>query len=146
MLTLRSNSPEETEDIGSNLAKKLSQKLTTVAIYGDLSAGKTTFVRGFARGFGCINDVTSPTFSLLNEYNGEFYLYHFDMYRIHSLQDLISTGFFDLLGVETMIIEWSENIDEYLPQDVVKVVFEKDLLDENKRTITINYFEKNFIC
>ncbi|MDR0404914.1 MAG: tRNA (adenosine(37)-N6)-threonylcarbamoyltransferase complex ATPase subunit type 1 TsaE [Oscillospiraceae bacterium] len=138
MLTLESNSPEETENIGSEFAKKLPDRPVIIALYGDLAAGKTTFVRGFARAFNLASDVTSPTFCLLNEYEGEKNLYHFDLYRICDWYGLLSTGFFDLVGTETMIIEWSENICEYLPREAIKVKLEKDFSSENKRIITIS--------
>ena len=110
-----SNSAIETE----NLARKFASKLKgneVIAFYGDLGAGKTAFTRGVADFFGLKDEVSSPTFALVNEYSSEkVKIYHFDMYRINTLEDLESTGFFDYLGRGIILVEWSENIKEYLP-------------------------------
>ena len=105
---------------------------------GGLGAGKTAFVRGLAQGLGCSDEVSSPTFSLVHEYDGPVTLYHFDMYRIHSLDELYSTGFFDYLDCGgIMAIEWSENIAAVLEQErCIAVSIEPD--DENIRIITVN--------
>ena len=104
---------------------------------GDLGAGKTCFARGFAKGMGFEGDVNSPTFAIVNEYlGGRLPVYHFDMYRISGWEDLYSTGYFEYMesgGV--LIIEWSENIESALPDDVVTITIEK--LDEQKRKISV---------
>ena len=120
------NSPEETEELGLKLAKSLKGG-EVVAFRGGLGMGKTCFTRGLARGLGFKGDVTSPTFALINEYiGGRLPLYHFDMYRISGWEDLYSTGFF----------EWSENIENALPESTVTVTFVR--LDDNKREVTVN--------
>ena len=116
-----SNSAIETE----NLARKFASKLKgneVIAFYGDLGAGKTAFTRGVADFFGLKDEVSSPTFALVNEYSSEkAKIYHFDMYRINTLEDLESTGFFDYLGRGIILVEWSENIKEYLPEDLIEI-------------------------
>ena len=134
-MVVYSNSPKDTE----NLAKKIASLLQgneTLALYGDLGAGKTAFTRGFADFFGLKDEVSSPTFSLVNEYEGtKFKIYHFDMYRISTIEDLESTGFFDYLGKGVFIVEWSENIEKYLPSDAINISFQKT--SENSRIINV---------
>lgn len=124
--------------IGEESGKKLKQG-DVVALFGDLGAGKTAFTRGVARGLGLDCDVSSPTFSIVNEYkNDSVKLYHFDMYRVLTWDSLYSTGFFDYLDTDAiLIIEWSENIENVLPDDYIRVEIEKDSDDDNVRKITI---------
>ena len=131
------NSPEETEELGLKLAKSLKGG-EVVAFRGGLGMGKTCFTRGLARGLGFKGDVTSPTFALINEYiGGRLPLYHFDMYRITGWEDLYSTGFFDYIEQGGVIAaEWSENIENALPESTVTVTFVR--LDDNKREVTVN--------
>lgn len=131
------NSPEETEELGLKLAKSLKGG-EVVAFRGGLGMGKTCFTRGLARGLGFKGDVTSPTFALINEYiGGRLPLYHFDMYRISGWEDLYSTGFFDYIEQNGVIAaEWSENIENALPESTVTVTFVR--LGDNKREITVN--------
>ena len=116
MADFLSHSVEETEQFAQRFAGQIHPG-DVIALYGGLGMGKTAFVRGFARGLGAPpEEVSSPTFALVHEYEGRMPIYHFDMYRIHSMDDLYSTGFFDYLdsgGV--LVIEWSENITAYLP-------------------------------
>ena len=98
-----SNSAEETERLGERVASKLSGT-EVIALFGGLGMGKTAFTRGLARGMGADDIVSSPTFALVNEYRGRVPVYHFDMYRIGSFDDLYSTGFFDYLGNGIMVI------------------------------------------
>lgn len=119
------NSPEETEAIGEKLASYLMPG-TVVAFFGGLGMGKTTFTRGLAKGLGATEYVSSPTFSLVNEYGGNPPLAHFDMYRIDSWEDLFTTGFFDYIDSGYVLsVEWSENIENALPEDTVYVHFSK---------------------
>lgn len=120
MFTYYSNSPEDTEKFGGRLAEKL-KGTEVIALYGGLGMGKTAFTRGVARGLGCKDDVSSPTFALVHEYSGRCKLYHFDMYRVHSWDDLYSTGFFDYMENGVLVIEWSENIDGALPENIIKI-------------------------
>ena len=137
MIKIISESTDKTEKIGFELAQRLKYG-TVVAMFGDLGAGKTAFTRGFAKGMGINADVSSPTFALVNEYrSGKKVLYHFDMYRITSWDDLYSTGYFEFLDEgASMIIEWSENIENVLPEDSVKIHINKTEKD-NERIIEI---------
>lgn len=132
-----SRSADETEKIAKRLAKTLTGN-EIIALYGDLGAGKTAFTRGIADFFGIKNLVSSPTFSIMNEYQSDkFKIYHFDMYRVNSLDDLESTGFFDYIDNGVIIIEWSENIENDLPKGTIKIHIDKTD-DENARLIKIN--------
>ncbi len=130
------HTPEET----INAAKKLGSLLCRgdiIAYNGGLGAGKTTFTRGLSIGLGIGDSVTSPTFALVNEYRGkDITLYHFDMYRINSEEDLESTGFYDYPFDENVAaIEWSENIKEFLPVKTIYITI--NALNENEREIII---------
>ena len=129
------NSPEETEYIGAALAKVL-QPGTVLAYRGDLGAGKTAFTRGLARGLGYTDPVTSPTYTIVNEYlGGRLPLFHFDMYRLASSDDLWDIGWEDYLergGI--CAVEWSENVDDAMER-AVYVTIEK--LGGDARRITI---------
>lgn len=116
-----SHSPADTEHAGEQLAKALHPR-DVVAFFGDLGAGKTQFIRGLAQGLGITEPVSSPTFALVHAYRGRIPLYHFDMYRITSWADLESTGFFDYLDTGGICaIEWSENIENALPPNTIRV-------------------------
>ena len=129
------NSPEETERVGAALGAAL-QPGSILAYEGDLGAGKTAFTRGLARGLGATEQVTSPTYTIVNEYlSGRVPLFHFDMYRLHSADDLWDIGWEDYLergGI--CAVEWSENVREALEAPVI-VRIEK--LGEDARRITI---------
>ena len=129
------NSPAETEALGASLAAKLSPG-TVIAYRGDLGAGKTAFTRGLARGLGCDELVTSPTYTIVNEYlGGRLPLLHFDMYRLSSSEDLFDIGWEDYLergGV--CAVEWSENVPEAMA-GALTVNIEK--LGDTDRKITI---------
>jgi tRNA threonylcarbamoyladenosine biosynthesis protein TsaE len=131
-----SHSTEETESFAAALADRLRAG-DVIALYGGLGAGKTAFVRGLARGLGTTSEVSSPTFALVHEYDGRLQVAHFDMYRIHTSDDLYSTGFFDYLDSGCVcVIEWSENIEEDLPDRVLKIRITRGET-ENERTLTI---------
>ena len=129
------HSPEETEKIGEALAKSL-QPGTILAYRGDLGAGKTAFTRGLARGLGCKETVTSPTYTIVNEYlGGRLPLFHFDMYRLASSDDLWDIGWEDYLDREGVCaVEWSENVADAM-ENAITVTIEK--LGETTRQITI---------
>lgn len=123
--TFYTSAPEETEQLGAALAKELHAG-DVVALYGDLGAGKTAFVRGMASVLAPDAEVSSPTFTIAHEYDGDIPLFHFDMYRINGYDDLYNIAFFDYLdrgGI--LVIEWSENIAFALPEDTVSVRIEK---------------------
>ena len=129
------NSPAETEALGFALGKILKPG-TVIAYCGDLGAGKTAFTRGLARGLGCADLVTSPTYTIVNEYlSGRMPLFHFDMYRLRSSDDLFDIGWEDYLdrgGV--CAVEWSENVADAM-EDAITVKIEKT--GEDTRRITI---------
>lgn len=136
---LESASPDETESIAIELAKE-AKAGSIYTLSGDLGAGKTVFARGFARGLGIMSPVTSPTFTLVNEYKkGRLPLYHFDVYRLGEAEELYDTGFEDYLengGV--VLIEWAERIEELLPRPYFCISIEKDLSrGEDFRLITL---------
>ena len=134
------NSPEETEAVGIALGTILEPG-TILAYRGDLGAGKTAFTRGLARGLGCGEIVTSPTYTIVNEYlSGRIPLFHFDMYRLGSSDDLWDIGWEDYLergGV--CAVEWSENVDDAM-EDAIWVTIEKT--GEESRRITIEGGDK----
>ncbi len=129
---IKTASEQETENLGEKLAKSVKSG-DVIALFGELGAGKTAFTRGVARGLDCIDDVSSPTFALMNEYRGKLKLYHFDMYRINGFEELYCTGFFDYIEEDNVIslIEWSENIEDSLPESALKIRIEK--LNDNSR-------------
>ena len=132
-----SNSPAETEALGAALAGRLNPG-AVVAFSGDLGAGKTAFVRGMARGLGIPERVTSPTFTIVNEYEGgRLPLFHFDMYRLSSSDELFDIGWEDYLvrgGV--CAVEWSENVSDALEGDCIRVDIRRGAHD-NQRLIRI---------
>lgn len=134
-MTFLSNSPTETESIGAALGKVVPPG-TILAYRGGLGAGKTAFTRGLARGLGCTDMVTSPTYTIVNEYlTGRLPLFHFDMYRLASSDDLWDIGWEDYLergGV--CAVEWSENVADAM-EEAVFVTIEK--LDADARRITV---------
>lgn len=129
-------SPEDTENIAVSFAKTLKGG-EVIAFRGGLGMGKTCFTRGLAKGLCYTGDVTSPTFALINEYlGGRLNLYHFDMYRISTWDDLNSSGFFEYIEENGVVAaEWSENIENALPENTVYVEIKE--LDEEKREILI---------
>ena len=129
------NSPVETEAIGAALGKILPPG-SVIAYRGDLGAGKTAFTRGLARGLGCKEIVTSPTYTIVNEYlGGRIPLFHFDMYRLRSSDDLFDIGWEDYLARGGICaVEWSENVADAM-EDAVTITIEK--LGEDSRQITI---------
>lgn len=114
------DSAQETEALGARLARALGGT-EVIALFGGLGMGKTAFTRGICAGLGVLDGVSSPTFALVNEYSGRCNIYHFDMYRVNSWEDLYSTGFFDYLDSGVLVIEWSENIEAALPENAVRV-------------------------
>ena len=136
-----SHSEAETETVGERLAAVLSPG-AVVAYRGGLGMGKTAFTRGLARGLGCRGRVTSPTFTIVNEYEGRVTLFHFDMYRLPDADALFDIGWEDYLdrgGV--CAVEWSEQVTEALPPDTIRVCFARCPEADNWRTITIEGVE-----
>ena len=129
------HSERETEAAGAALAAKLPDG-AVVAMYGELGSGKTAFVRGMARGMGIGCRVTSPTFTIVNEYEGARTLIHFDMYRLGSADELWGIGWDDYLDRGAVCaVEWSENVQDAFTGNEVTVRFEKLGADERRITI-----------
>ncbi len=140
-MELVSHSPEDTARFAEDIAGRLAAG--DILLYrGDMGAGKTTFTKGLAAALDVRDVVTSPTFAIVNEYNGKFPLFHFDLYRIDNFDDLYAMGFFDYLGRNGIIAaEWSENIpglEQELSRDgrVITVIFE--ITGEFDRKITVS--------
>lgn len=143
--TIITNSFQETQKLGADFAQKIDS-VSTLALYGDLGSGKTTFVQGLALGLGIKKRIISPTFIILRSYKinppaGEQKLkmfYHVDLYRIHDEKDVKELGLTEIMNDPQNIvaIEWPEKIKDLLPQKRIDIFFE--YLDENKRKITFN--------
>lgn len=132
----------QNEEMTMEIAKKYAMSIkspTVISLVGDLGAGKTTFAKGFAKGLEISELVTSPTFTILNTYEGRLPLYHFDMYRLSSCQEAEELGFeeyFDLKILKGVsLVEWAENVKGLLPQLHVEIKLEK--LGETQRKISI---------
>lgn len=133
------NSELETEQLGERLAKAVSGG-AVIAMYGDLGAGKTAFVRGMARGMGLTCRVSSPTFTIVNEYLGERELIHFDMYRLSGAEELFDIGWEDYISRGAVcVVEWSENVQDAFFGDEIKVTIDK--LSDTGRRIRIEGVE-----
>ena len=131
------NGPEETEALGARLARALEPG-AVVAFTGDLGAGKTAFVRGLARGLGIPDRVTSPTFTIVNEYEGgRLPLFHFDLYRLGCADELFDIGWEDYLARGGVCaVEWSERMEELLEPGTIRVDLRRGE-DEDRRVITV---------
>lgn len=136
------NSLKETEEFSKEFAKEIENG-DVILLNGEIGAGKTTFTKFLLKNLGVTSIVSSPTFTLLNEYEGKFPVYHFDMYRITSPDELYELGFEDYLNSKSSpfvktgltIVEWGENVKEILPKQAIVVNIEK--LDETSRKFTI---------
>ena len=118
-----SKSENDTSAIAADFASKLKGG-DVVAFRGGMGMGKTVFVRSCVKALGIDADVSSPTFSIVNDYGGDINVYHFDMYRVESWDSLYSTGFFDYLNERSILfIEWSENIENVLPENTIYIDF-----------------------
>lgn len=132
MAQYRTTSQEETEALGFRLGECLHGG-EVLALFGGLGMGKTAFTRGIAAGLGIPSGVSSPTFALVHDYTGRLTVHHFDMYRVDGWDDLYSTGFFDYLDTEdVLIIEWSENIEGALPPDAIRITISKGESEEER--------------
>ncbi len=127
-MVLESKSPEDTFQIGMRLGK-LAEAGDVYTLTGDLGVGKTVFTKGFAKGLGIEESVNSPTFTILQIYEGgRLPLYHFDVYRIGSVEEMEETGFEEyIMGDGVSLIEWADLIEEILPRKCTRVLIEKDL-------------------
>jgi len=135
-MTIYTKSEQETQELGCRLAKYVRPGMV-LALYGDLGSGKTALVRGLAAGMGLKARVTSPTFTIVNEYQGEIPLFHFDMYRLSGSEELFEIGWEDYLsrgGV--LVVEWSENVEDAFDENAVRIRFARGG-NENERRIEI---------
>lgn len=131
-----SHSTDETERIGEELAQRLRPG-DVIAYTGELGMGKTAFTRGLARGLGCRGRVSSPTFTIVNEYDGTVPLFHFDLYRLGSSDELYDIGWDDYLARGGVCaVEWSERVTDALPEDTVRVDLARGETDGD-RIITV---------
>ena len=131
---------EETEACGRTLAESLRPG-DVVALYGDLGAGKTAFVRGLAQGLGITESVSSPTFTIVNEYPGKTPLFHFDMYRLQGEEELFDIGWEDYLDRGGICaLEWSERVEGAIGPDALRVTIRR--LDDTRREITVSRKEE----
>lgn len=140
-------SPDETELVGKRLAKALEERKISravIALRGELGVGKTAFTRGFASELG-ISGVKSPTYTIVNEYRGRKRLFHFDMYRIADGDDLYSIGYDEYIEAEGFsVIEWSENIADFLPEDCITVTVSRTEPYPDGREIRIEASYEDF--
>ncbi len=131
------HSPAETEALGERLARALSGG-ALILFTGGLGAGKTTFCRGLARGLGCTDEASSPTFAIVNVYRGPRLFAHFDLYRAHTEEDLLAAGFYDYLDAGAVVAaEWSENAAALL-RDETAVRVDITPLGDTSRRVTID--------
>jgi len=137
MFSCHTESPAETEKLAELVGKKVHEG-TVLCLEGDLGAGKTLFVQSLARTLGVTGEVTSPTFNLMNVYEGICPIYHFDLYRLESEEELEDIGFFEYTeepeGI--VLIEWADKFPESLPENYVRVSIERDPAEENGRIFT----------
>lgn len=136
-MQITTHSADETQALGQRLAKRLLPG-DVIAYFGDLGAGKTALTRGIAQGLGVKDLVTSPTYTIVNEYlTGRIPLFHFDMYRLGSSDELFDIGWEDYLARGGVCaVEWSENVEDAL-RDAIHITIEKDPLEPDTRRITI---------
>ena len=131
---------KETIELAQNIESEKFPNMV-ICLNGDLGSGKTVFAKGFARAMA-INDVTSPTFNIIKEYNGELPLYHMDVYRVeNNVENLGLSEYFDKGGVS--IIEWADMIEDYLPKERLEIEFK--IIDENTRVLLIRAYGEKYI-
>ena len=139
--TFTSHNSSETMKFASELASILHVG-DVVVLSGELGAGKTKFTEGFLKYFGLDNQISSPTFSIVNEYKKDnIHIYHFDVYRLEDVDEFYAIGGEEYFSSGICIIEWGEIIEEALPNNYIKITFEKDISDENLRYLKIEYIE-----
>ena len=135
--TLQTRSPEETQQLGKILAQHMPDHVV-VALYGDLAAGKTCMTHGFGEAYAVSEAISSPTFTLVNEYHGTKTIYHLDLYRLTSMEEIIDLGYEDILDTPNgiVLIEWAERAGSMLPDEHIAIHLSHD--GEDLRSITIN--------
>ena len=137
---IKTNSEKETIELGKRIAKNL-RKGTVIVLTGDLGSGKTKLTEGILTYFGLQDEISSPTFTIVNEYNTEkLDIFHFDVYRLTEIDEFIAIGGEEYFERGASIIEWGEIIEELLPKDYIKITFSRNLDEENVRDINIECF------
>lgn len=139
------NSVEDTVLLGEKLGKVLKSG-DIICLVGDLGTGKTHFVKGVAEGLNIKEPITSPTFAIVNEYEGRLKLYHFDVYRVNDPDEIEAIGFDEYIFSNAVsIIEWSNYIEELIPEEHIEINIEKNKYDEpDSRKISINYYGSRY--
>ncbi|MGI6424787.1 MAG: tRNA (adenosine(37)-N6)-threonylcarbamoyltransferase complex ATPase subunit type 1 TsaE [Tepidanaerobacteraceae bacterium] len=142
-MVFKTNDVKQTEDIGQSLGKLLSEG-DFLALTGDLGAGKTAFTRGIAKGLGIDDVITSPTFTMINEYSNSVALAHMDAYRLNNLEELQNIGFDDYLKGYIVVMEWADKVREMLPANILWIDFKVlgDGLRQIKITSNSPYYDK----
>ena len=140
-----SKSEQDTIALGKKIAEKL-EKGTVIVLTGDLGSGKTKLTEGILTYFGLENEISSPTFTIVNEYQkDEINIYHFDVYRLEDSSEFYEIGGEEYFEKGASIIEWGEMIEDALPKEYIKINFSRDLSNENLRNIDIKYVGKEYI-
>ena len=131
------NNEEETKELAKKIASKL-KKGDVIVLSGELGSGKTKFTEGILTYFGLEQEISSPTFTIVNEYTSKnINIYHFDVYRLADIDEFYAIGGEEYFSKGICIIEWGEMIEEILPKDYIKIKFEKDANNANKRILKI---------
>ena len=142
--TFISNCETDTKNFAKSLASKFKNK-DIVVLSGDLGAGKTKFTEGFLSYFGLENEISSPTFTIVNEYiKNDINIYHFDVYRLEDENEFAEIGGEEYFDKGICIIEWGELIKSFLPDNYIEIDFEKDNNNENKRVLNIHTYGKYY--
>ena len=132
-----------------NLARKIASKLNIgdiIVLSGELGSGKTKFTEGFLSYFGLENEISSPTFTIVNEYkNNKITIFHFDVYRLEDIDEFYAIGGDEYFNSGICIIEWGELIKEALPQDYIEIVFKKDSSNDDVRHLNINLIGNKYL-
>lgn len=137
MKTIITNSEQETKNIARDIASKID-KNAVIVLSGELGAGKTKFTEGFLSYFGLEKEISSPTFTIVNEYkNNKISIYHFDVYRLADIDEFYAIGGEEYFSKGICIIEWGEIIEDILPKDTIRIKIEKDKENLDKRIIKI---------
>ncbi len=137
MKTIITNSEQETKNVARDIASKID-KNAVIVLSGELGAGKTKFTEGFLSYFGLEKEISSPTFTIVNEYkNNKISIYHFDVYRLSDVDEFYAIGGEEYFSKGICIIEWGEIIKDILPKDCIKINIEKDKNEFDKRIIKI---------
>ena len=136
-MTYITHSPEETEQLGAAVASSLGSSPAFIALYGDMGAGKTAFVRGLASVLSPGSRVKSPTYTIVNEYRrGTLALFHFDLCRLSDANELDSFGFDEYVTEGHCVVEWADILGDDLPDGAIRITIERD--GENDRTVTVS--------